>query len=331
MMRYRKFGSSELMVSEIGVGGGGLGHVWGPTSDEAVHEAIRFALDEGINFFDVAPGYGAGLAETNLGIALGPNRPQAVIATKVRLAEDELDDIPGAIERSLAASLERLQTEHVDLFQLHNRITASRSDSRGSISLQDVLGSGGVVETLHRLKAGEQTRLIGFTGVGDSAAVREVMQNAALDSVQVYYNLLNPSAATPLASASTLWDHGQILPLAAELGMAAIGIRNLAAGVLSAGVDRPIDDDSLFGRDRQRAKRLDFLSADGTPLSQVATRFVLDHSAIASVIPGVKDQAEVADAIASIDLPPIDAAQRDRLTELAAADFGVAEPPGSMM
>ena len=331
MMRYRKFGSSELMVSEIGVGGGGLGHVWGPTSDEAVHEAIRFALDEGINFFDVAPSYGAGLAETNLGIALGADRPQAVIATKVRLAEDELDDIPGAIERSLAASLERLQTEHVDLYQLHNRVTAARSDTRGSVSLQDVLGPGGVVETLHRLKSAEQTRLIGFTGVGDATAVREVMQNAELDSVQVYYNLLNPSAAAPLASGSTLWDHGQLLPLAAELGMAAIGIRNLAAGVLSSGVDRPIDDDSLFGRDRQRAKTLDFLSANGTPLSQAATRFVLDHNAIASVIPGVKDQSEVADAIASIDLPSIDDAQRDQLAELAATDFGVAEPPGSMM
>ena len=331
MMRYRKFGSSDLMVSEIGLGGGGLGHVWGATSDEALHEAINFALDEGINFFDVAPGYGAGLAETNLGLALQGKRPQAVIATKVQLAEDELNDIPSAIERSLAASLERLRTEQIDLYQLHNRVTANRGDTWGSISLHDVLGPSGVVETLQRLKSSAQTRLIGFTGVGDAAIVREVMQNGELDSVQVYYNLLNPSAASPPAAGSTLWDHGQILPLAAELGMAAIGIRNLAAGVLSAELDRAIDEDSLFGRDRQRAKTLDFLTADGTPLSQVATRFVLDHSAVASVVPGVKDRSEVADAIASIDLPPIAAAHRDQLAELAATDFGVAEPPGSMM
>ncbi len=331
MMRYRKFGSSELMVSEIGVGGGGLGHVWGPTSNEAVHEAIRFALDTGINFFDVAPGYGSGLAEKNLGIALGPNRPQAVIATKVRLTKDDLDDIPGAIERSLVASLERLQTEQVDLFQLHNRVTQGDNASDGSIGLYDVLRSGGVVETLHRLKASEQTRLIGFTGIGDSLAVREVMQNAALDSVQVYYNLLNTSAATPLIDGSTLWDHGQILPLAAELGMAAIGIRNLAAGVLSEGVDRLFDGDSLVVRVRLRATRLDFLKVDGTPLSQTATRFVLDHHAITSVIPGVKNQAEVADAIASIDLPPIDPMRRNQLADLATTDFGVDEPAGSML
>ena len=133
-MRYRKFGTSDLMVSEIGLGGGGLGHVWGATSDEAVHEAIRFTMEEGINFFDVAPGYGAGLAETNLGLALQGKRPQAVIATKVQLAEDELDDIPGAMERSLAASLERLQTEQVDLYQLHNRVTANRADAHGARS-----------------------------------------------------------------------------------------------------------------------------------------------------------------------------------------------------
>ena len=105
-MRYRKLGSTGLMVSEIGVGGGGLGHVWGATSDDLIREAIDHALAEGINFFDVAPGYGNGKAEENLGEALRGRREETVIATKVFLTADDLDDVPGAIERSLAASLE---------------------------------------------------------------------------------------------------------------------------------------------------------------------------------------------------------------------------------
>ncbi|HJN91666.1 MAG TPA: aldo/keto reductase [Dehalococcoidia bacterium] len=330
-MRYRKLGSTGLMVSEIGVGGGGLGHVWGATSDDLIREAIDHALAEGINFFDVAPGYGNGKAEENLGEALRGRREETVIATKVFLTADDLDDVPGAIERSLAASLERLHTDHIDLFQLHNRITPEHGDARGSLQLHTVLGEGGVVETLHRLRGSDQVRFIGFTGVGDPNAIREVMRNGELDSVQAYYNLLNPTAGFQPAHGSTLWNHGQILNLAAELGMAAIGIRNLAAGALTPGYDRPIETESLMGRDLRRVESLKFLSEDGVPLSQVATRFVLQHSAISSVVPGVKNAAEVSDSIASGDLPTLDETTLQRLADLAADDFGVPEPPGSMM
>jgi aryl-alcohol dehydrogenase-like predicted oxidoreductase len=332
MMRYRQLGSTGLMVSEIGIGGGGLGHVWGETTDESVREAIDHALTEGVNFFDVAPGYGNGKAEENLGDALrGGRREETVIGTKVFLTTEDLDDISGAIERSLAASLERLHTEYIDLFQLHNRITPDQGDTRGSLTLQTVLGEGGVVETLHRLRGSDSVRFVGFTGVGDPTAVREVMQNGELDSVQAYYNVLNPSAGIQPAPGSTLWDHGQILGLAAELGMAAIGIRNLAAGALTQGYDRPVEPASLMGRDLERAESLKFLSENGVPLAQVATRFVLQHSAISSVVPGVKNAAEVADSIASTDLPALDQTTLQRLADLAADDFGVPEPPGSMM
>lgn len=330
MMRYRKLGSTGLMVSEIGVGGGGLGHVWGPTSDEAVQAAIDFALAEGINFFDVAPGYGDGRAEENLGQALHGRRERAVIATKVFLANDDLTDIDGAIERSLTQSLARLQTEQIDLFQLHNRITAQRGEARRSVGVDDVLGPEGIAAALHRLRDQGLVRFVGFTAVGHPEQVHRVMREGGLDSVQVYYNLLNASAAIEPAAGSTLWDHGRILPLAQELGMAAIGIRNLAAGALTGAIDREIDPDSLIGRDWQRGRRLEFL-ARRAPLSQIAARFVLEQPAISSVVPGVKDQAEVADAIASIDLPPLSSHEQSQLDALASDDFGLPEPPASMM
>lgn len=330
-MRYRRFGGTGITVSEVGVGGGGLGQLWGPTTHEEVLAAIDHALAEGVNFFDVAPAYGRGLAERNLGEGLRGRRERAVVATKVFLTEADLDDIESAVERSLSASLERVETDYVDLFQLHNWVTQKRGDVRGALSLGDVLGPRGVVEALQGLRGGGAVRFVGFTGMGDAAAVREVMRDGGLDSVQVYYNLLNPSAAWPLGGQATLWDHGQILPLAEELGMAAIGIRNLAGGALSGGIDREVPADSLFARDLERAERLGFLLEGGQRLSQLATRFVLDHPAMTTVVPGVKNQAEVADSIAGADLPSLRGEWVERLRELAAEDFGVPEPLGSPM
>ena len=197
---------------------------------------------------------------------------------------------------------------------------------RSSLSLEDVLGPGGVVETLGRLKTGGSVRFIGFTGLGEGPALHTVIEEGGLDTVQAYYNLLNRSAALPLPPHSRLHDHGQIMPLAAEHGMGVIGIRNLAGGVLSGGLDRAVANDSLVARDVKRAPRLAFLGREGAPLSQVAMRFALSQAAISTVVPGAKNAAEVEDAVAAAALPPLDEAELARLEEAAQDDFGVPEP-----
>ncbi len=327
MMRYRKLGRTGLMVSEIGLGGGGIGHVWGETTDEAIAETIAHAMAEGINFYDVAPTYGAGAAERNLGRALleAPEGRggQMLVATKVSLSEDDLTDIPAAVRRRLDESLERLRRERVDVFQLHNTITPTRGEYRRSVSVADAMRA---LQTLHQLKADGLTRFIGITGMGNAESVREVVRAGDLDTVQVYCNLLNDSAARELPSGSSLHDHGQLLPLAAELGLGVIGIRNLAGGALSDGVDRDVDPDSLVAHDARRAETLRFLEADGTPLSRWSARFALEQSAISSVVPGVKNVDELADQIAAVDLPPISDADRGRIDELRERDFGLRQP-----
>jgi aryl-alcohol dehydrogenase-like predicted oxidoreductase len=328
------------MVSEVGLGGGGLGHIFGESTDELVAEAIDYALSAGVNYIDVAPAYGEGQAEENLGKALEGRRDEVVVATKFLLTPEDMDDIPGTIERRLGESLTRLRTDHIDLFQMHNMVsqkhgfikqTTVMGTKRESLGLTSVLGSGGAVEGLERVKASGAVRFIGFTGVGESSAAREIMQSGALDAVQVYYNLLNTSAATPRAEGSTLHDHGQLLPLAQELGMAAIAIRNLAAGALTPKVDRDVPPDSLVGRDLARAEKLAFLSESGTSISQLATRFVLQHPAVTTVVPGVKNRAEMEDAILAMDLPAIGEADLARVQQLADESFGVDEPAGSAL
>ena len=323
-MRYRKLGRTGLVVSEIGLGGGGIGHVWGETTDEEVAKTIALAIREGINFYDVAPSYGNGAAERNLGRALIEAKDhrgeQMLVATKVSLSVNDLSDIPTAVKRGIHESLERLRRERVDVFQLHNTITRERGNYRRSLSVQDAMLA---VETLHRLRQDGMTRFVGITGMGQAESVRVVLREGSLDTVQVYYNLLNDSAARPLPIGSSLHDHGQLLPLASELGIGVIGIRNLSGGAISSALDRAVDPDSLVAQDRQRAATLRFLEADGVPLSQWSARFALEQPAVSSVVPGAKNAAELADQIAAVDLPPLSDADLARIDELRESDFGV--------
>jgi L-galactose dehydrogenase/L-glyceraldehyde 3-phosphate reductase len=326
-MRYRRLGRTGLVVSEVGLGGGGIGHVWGETTDEQIAETIALAMLEGINFYDVAPSYGDGAAERNLGRALLEAKEhrgeQMLVATKVSLSEDDLADIPAAVERGIHESLERLRRERIDVFQLHNTITPERGQYRRSMTVSDAMLA---VETLHRLKQDGLTRFVGITGMGEAESVQRVVRAGALDTLQVYYNLLNDSAARPLPAGSSLHDHGRLLALAGELGIGVIGIRNLAGGALSASVDREVAPDSLVAHDIRRAESLRFLETDDVTLSQRAARFVLEQSAVSTVVPGVKNAAELSDQIAAIDLPALSASERAGLDELRADDFGVRQP-----
>lgn len=194
-----------------------------------------------------------------------------------------------------------------------------------------MLGPNGALAALERLRDMGLTRYIGITGLGEAAAVRQVMREGPIDTVQVYYNLLNPSAAGPLPEGSTLHDHGQLLELARQLGIGVIAIRNLAAGALGGPIDRAVAADSLVARDSLRSARLAFLTEGGAPLSQVAARFVLEHSAVATVVPGAKNAAEMADAIASMELAPLSDAQWEQLERELATDFGLAEPGDGLL
>src|SRR6187549_3924656 len=131
-MQYRKFGNTDLVVSEIGFGawaiGGGamIGSTaigWGDTDDNVSIKAIHTALDAGINFFDTADIYGLGHSEDLLGKAIGKNK-KAVIATKVgNVSRNDQFTVDYSKEHILKAcdeSLKRLQRDTIDFYQLHS-------------------------------------------------------------------------------------------------------------------------------------------------------------------------------------------------------------------
>ena len=130
-MKYRKFGNTDLEVSEVGFGAWALGGNamigetaigWGPADDETSVKAIHAALDAGINFFDTADIYGLGHSEDLLGKTLA-GRPDVIIATKVgNVARDEkftVDYDAAYIIEACEKSLQRLRRDTIDYYQLH--------------------------------------------------------------------------------------------------------------------------------------------------------------------------------------------------------------------
>jgi len=132
-MKYRKFGNTDLVVSEIGFGAWGIGGPamagdipigWGEVNDDESIKALKKAFDRGINFYDTADFYGLGHSEELIGKVFG-NRDDVIIATKVghRLTDDNsimLDYTKDHIIKGCEDSLRRLKRDVIDYYQLHS-------------------------------------------------------------------------------------------------------------------------------------------------------------------------------------------------------------------
>ena len=322
-MEYATLGRTGLQVSRAGFGGGGIGQVWGPTSEDESARAIHRALDLGINFFDVAPSYGDGKAEEVLGGALQGRRDHAIVATKVRLQAQEMDDVEGAVRRSVESSLRRLRMDSVEVLHVHNRFTLRRGDAPDSLSAGDALGP--VLEAYKKVQQAGLTRFIGVSAMDPHVpTVERIMKSGHYDTVLLYYNLLNWTAQEPPPEGIILWDNGMNIPLARSLGMGVIGIRSHAAGALSQQVDRPVPPGTLLEQDVISARTLRFL-IDGPiqTMSQAAMVFCLMNREIDTTVPGVKNVAETEEIAGCVDLPPISPDQMDQLRQLYQTGFRV--------
>ena len=301
----RRLGRSPVFVTELSFGGGPIGNLFTPVSDDDARAAIDAAWDGGIRTFDTAPHYGLGLSERRLGAALA-HRPRAeyVVSTKVgRLLEPasgtgrdpEGFAVPASyvrrwnfsadgVRRSLEASLERLGLDRIDIALIHD------PDAHGEQALREAYPA------LERLRAAGVVRAIG-AGMNQAAMLTRFVTDTDVDVVLVAgrYTLLDRSAAEVL------------LPAARRRGVSVIagGVFNsgvLAAPVPGATYDYQAAPDSLLRRARlleQACERF------GVPLRAAAARFPLTDPAVASVLIGARSATEITDAIAlrGLDIP----------------------------
>jgi L-galactose dehydrogenase/L-glyceraldehyde 3-phosphate reductase len=330
-MQMRDFGRTGLEVSVFGFGCGAVGGLM-VRGDQADQErVVAHALDVGVNYFDTAVLYGDGVSESNLGRILAKLKPNVIVGTKVRLTQTERTDIAGAVARSLEGSLQRLRIETVDIFHLHNEIT--RDGAGDSLSARTVLDE--VVPAFEGLRQQGKARFIGITAIGDTAALREVIDAGTFHSAQVSYNMLNPSAGAAIPAGYPAQDYGRLLGHTTATGVGTIGIRALAGGALSGSAERhpiaspppePIGSAFSYDADLQRARRLMPLVQEGfaANLAEAATRFVISHPGISTVLVGLATLDQFERALAAIEKGPLPPAALARLTELQRGFVGEA-------
>jgi len=322
-METRTLGRTGLKVSVLGFGCGAVGGLMVRGSPADQERAVARAIELGINYFDTAAMYGNGESERNLGRVLKSLNPDIRVGTKVRVPAAERSHIGGAVTASLEASLQRLQLDQIDLFQLHNHITRDGRD--GDLTPETVLGE--VVPAFERLREQGKTRFYGITAVGDTAALHQVVDARVVDTAQVSYNLLNPSAGATVARGYPAHDFGNLLAHAKTANMGVINIRVLAAGALSGTEERhplgspavePIGSGSSYRTDAERARRLEPLIREGhaDSLIEAALRFVIANDAASTVLVGYSTLDQLEYAARSINKGPLSREALERLRGL---------------
>jgi aryl-alcohol dehydrogenase-like predicted oxidoreductase len=325
LMRVRSFGRTGLTVSELGMGCSALGGgVYQHDRREAL-ATLRAAHEAGITFYDTADNYSLGEAFRGLrsrvviatkgGAAFSPLgrvglrikpllRPVKSLLWPARRALNHLRDAHKRYEHSAAhltaaleASLRRLRTDHVDLYQLYNPSSETLRRSEVFRALEAFTRSG-------------KARCAGVSCVTAEDALL-CCDAPAVSSVQVTINLLDREAIQ------------RLLPRAAERGVAVIARVPLAQGLLTDAAsgtmaEQAARDEEEFQRRRRCAEQFRFLARPGRSLAQAALQFVLRLEGVSVVIPGMVTRAQLAENLGALRAPALSAEELTRIEGSAA-------------
>ena len=300
-MEYRRLGRTNLRVSLASLGTGGpskMGQNRGATLDDARH-LTRRALDHGINFFDTAASYGDSEILLGHGLA-GVPRDDFIVATKYSpLADDELKS-PEDVQASIDRSLERLRLHYIDVLQVHG-LMPDRYDE--------------VVERhLPVLLEAQRAGKVGFLGVTEQAhadvhhkTFKRLAADEHFDTFMVGYNLLHQTAEQDVLQAAEAADIGLIVMIAVRraLGNPA-RLREVIAELKADGhlaADALPDDDPLGW--------LVHDSVESVP--EAAYRYVLEPSAISTVLTGTANPNHLDENVAAMARGPLPPEDRARL------------------
>ena len=317
-MEKRLLGESGLSVSVLGLGcwplGGGVG--WENQDERDSLATIHAALDQGINFFDTAEGYNEGHSEELLGKALRGRRDKALIATKIWPVYAD----PTTLRAHFEASLRRLQTDYVDLYQVHWAIT--------DYSVEEAFA------TLRQLQAEGKVRAIGVSNHGPQQLAQALATGTSIASNQLCYNLICRAVETA------------IIPQCREHNVGVITYMALMQGLLT-GKYAMADDVPPFrartrhfsraragtrhGEEGAEAETFQALAhirriAEGMGVSMVhlSIAWIMARPGVSCVLVGSRTPAQLADNVAAIQLPlsPEVVAELDRATEALRLKLG---------
>ena len=325
-MQTRRLGKTEIKVSELVLGGGYVGGLLLHQDDETKRLAIRHAMEQGINFIDTAPSYGDGESERAIGWLLQEVEETPYISTKVAIDAATRNDLVGQIESSIHDSLARLQRNSVDLLQLHNRLGAE--DDGPTLAVKHLFAKRGVIEGLENARSQGLTKYIGLTALGEIEPCRTAIESDAFDTAQVYYNLLNPSAAHQMPRAWVGQTFAGLIDSCRTHDVGVMNIRVFAAGILATNVrtgrEIPITSEQDLSIEQCRSDAIfAALNDDNYTQAQTAIRFALAHEDISCVLVGVADIDQLQEAIAGSLSGPLPKSSIANLQKVYDSNFGL--------
>jgi len=312
-MKYRMLGKTGLRVSVIGLGTMVHAGHFGPMKDEESLGAIETALDLGVNFIDTSDAYGAGYSETLLGNALKGRRDKVILATKggnVMTGPNRGKRVfePDYISRVMDESLQRLQTDYIDLYQLHNPTV-------------EIIEKSEVWNVLERAKQAGKIRHYGVSINSMEEGIAAVKDGRA-ETIQVEYNLLAQEPAEKIFPSAEQANVGIIARVPLRRGILT-GKMTVADETRFQGGDvraRSFKGEA-FAKELAKADELRFLvHGEMTSFVQAALAFCVAHPAVSITIPGARNAAQMRENAAGADVE-IPRADLDRIAELWRRNF----------
>ena len=313
-MNYRQLGNTDTRVSEVSFGTWAIGGSWGKKNDEESLKALRYAIDRGVNFFDTADVYGNGHSEELLAKATKGLEDRIHIATKFCRAGDINDPENYSEERVRAyceASLERLERERIDLYQIH-------------CPPIEIIKEGKVFDVLDKL---QEEGKIKHYGVSVETVEEGLLclEHSNVKCLQVIFNLFRQK---PLE---------ELFLEAKKRGVGIIVRLPLASGLLT----NKFTKDHVFEKDDHRhfnengesfnvgetfaglgfqkgvelAGQLKWIEEGRGNMARASLRWILDQAEVTCVIPGFKNQQQVEENLQSIETPSFSQAELHRLSD----------------
>ncbi|MFZ0454285.1 MAG: aldo/keto reductase [Ignavibacteriaceae bacterium] len=329
-MKYRDLGNTDLKVSEIGFGcqsiGGGLYY----KNDLESIRTLNYAYDSGINFFDTSDHYSLGESEKLIGRTFKGKRDKIIIGTKtgtlysqtalfllkarafarpvgkylkslkiylhsMRAKEKRKDFSPGHLIEAVENSLKHLQTDYIDIYQLHK-------------PSKEILKEGKFIGTLELLKKQGKIRYFGIS-CQDNEDAFLCLKHPEISSVQLTFNLLDNKFIK------------DILPAAKEKKMGIIARNPRAQGHLTAEfsdimAETYAKDYREFESKKEKAKQFEFLITKNRTLAQAALQFVLNSEEVSTAIPRAVNTNQLKEILGTFDAPPLQDSEISKISSI---------------
>jgi len=330
-MRYRTFPGTSISVSEVGFGTWTLSTGWwGDKPDAEAVAMLRSALDvHGVTFFDAADAYGNGRAERQLAEAFRGRRSEVVLATKVgydiydeaavasRRGQQELPmrTDPAFLRYAVDRCLERLETDYIDVLQIHNAKMEHVRDAELWGTLRDLKREGKI-----RAWGAAFGPAIGWL----YESVELVERENDIDTIQMIWNVLEQHPGSAMIEAARRHAPNCCFNVRVTHASGMLEGKYTADTVFPENDHRRHRPRSWLVNGVEKVKTLDFLAREMT-LGQAALKWLLAEPLVVTTLPNVYDDAQLDEFAAASDLPDLSAADMARVHELDAVNFGVEE------